>query len=89
MPFQGELSRDNKSVKMAALIPWEEFEERYKKNFSKSGVGHPALSVRMSLAVLIVKEELGVSDRACVGESRRIDITSTSAVSIYNRSTLG
>ena len=66
LPFQGELSRDNKWVKMAALIPWEEFEERYTKNFSRSGVGHPALSVRMALASLIIKEELGASDRACV-----------------------
>lgn len=66
LPFQGKLSRDNKWVKMAALIPWEEFEERYTKNFSRSGVGHPALSVRMALASLIIKEELGASDRACV-----------------------
>ena len=66
LPFQGELAHDNKWVKLAALIPWEQFEERYKQNFSKSGVGMPALSVRMALAALIVKEELGASDRACV-----------------------
>lgn len=66
LPFQGELSRDNKWVKMAALIPWEEFEARYKKNFAKSGTGYPALSVRMALAALIIKEELRASDRACV-----------------------
>ncbi|MCB2218690.1 MAG: glycosyltransferase [Desulfobulbaceae bacterium] len=51
---------------MAALIPWEEFETRYKKNFAKSGTGYPALSVRMALAALIIKEELRASDRACV-----------------------
>lgn len=66
LPFQGELSRDNKWVKMAALIPWEEFEERYKQNFANTGVGHPAFSVRMALAALIIKEELRASDRACV-----------------------
>ncbi len=66
LPFQGELSRDNKWVKMAALIPWDEFEERYRKNFSPSGVGAPALSVRMALAALIIKEELRASDRAAV-----------------------
>lgn len=66
LPFQGELSRDNKWVKMAAFIPWEEFEERYKQNFSNTGIGHPALSVRMALAALIIKEELGASDRSCV-----------------------
>jgi IS5 family transposase len=68
LPFQGELSRDNKWVKLATLIPWEEFEDRYRKNFSKNGVGNPALSVRMALAALIIKEELGASDRGCVGQ---------------------
>jgi len=66
MPFQGHLSRDNKWVKLAALIPWEQFEGRYQKNFSKRDTGYPALSVRMALAALIIKEELGVSDRDCV-----------------------
>jgi transposase, IS5 family len=66
LPFQGELFRDNKWVKLAALIPWKQFEELYKENFSKSGTGHPVLSVRMALAALIIKEELRASDRACV-----------------------
>ena len=66
LPFHGELAPDNKWVKLAALIPWAQFEDRYKKNFSRSGTGHPALSVRMALAALIIKEELGVSDRLCV-----------------------
>jgi hypothetical protein len=66
LPFHGELSRENKWVRMAALIPWDEFEERYKKSFSASGVGAPALSVRMALAALIIKEELSASDRAAV-----------------------
>jgi transposase, IS5 family len=38
LPFQGELSPDNKWVKMAALVPREEFEERYRKNCSSSNV---------------------------------------------------
>ena len=68
LPFQGQLSPENKWVKLAALIPWEKFEGCYQKNFSKRGTGHPALSVRMALAALIIKEELGVSDRACVDQ---------------------
>lgn len=68
LPFQGELSPGNKWVRMAALIPWGEFEERYRKNFSSSNVGHPALCVRMALAALIIKEELGASDRACIDQ---------------------
>jgi hypothetical protein len=45
LPFQGHLPRNNKWVKLSALIPWEQFEERYQKNFSKRDTGHPALSV--------------------------------------------
>ena len=66
LPFHGQLSPDNKWVKLAALIPWEQFEEHYKKNFSNCDVGQSARSARMALAALIIKEELGASDRACV-----------------------
>lgn len=66
LPFDGELSPDNKWVKLAALIPWEQFEGRYRKNFSDRGAGNSALSVKMALAALIIKEQLRASDRACV-----------------------
>lgn len=66
LPFEGQLSPDNKWIKLARLIPWEQFEESYQENFSDSGVGNPALSVRMALAALIIKEDLGLSDRDCV-----------------------
>ncbi len=66
LPFQGHLSRNNKWVKLSTLVPWEQFEARYQKNFFNLGIGHPALSVRMALAALIIKEELGASDRACI-----------------------
>ena len=35
LPFQGHLSRKNKRVKLAVLIPWEQLEERYQKNFTE------------------------------------------------------
>ncbi|MDJ0785132.1 MAG: IS5 family transposase [Desulfosarcinaceae bacterium] len=66
LPFEGRLSPDNKWIKLSRLIPWEQFEESYQENFSDSGVGNPALSVRMALAALIIKEDLGLSDRDCV-----------------------
>jgi hypothetical protein len=39
LPFEGGLSADNKWIKLAKLIPWEQFEENYKKNFSDSDLG--------------------------------------------------
>lgn len=66
MPFEGGLAADNRWIILVKLIPWEQFEESYHRNFSNSDVGNPALSVRMALAALIIKEDLGKSDRDCV-----------------------
>lgn len=56
----------NRWVQLARMIPWHEFEEQYCKNLSGSGHGPPALSVRMALGALIIKERLGVTDEECV-----------------------
>lgn len=34
VPFEEKLATDNRWVIMSKLIPWEEFEEEYAKNFS-------------------------------------------------------
>ena len=51
-----KLSGENRWVIMASLIPWEEFEQEYAKNFSEE-MGAPALPFRMALGALIIKEE--------------------------------
>jgi hypothetical protein len=65
LPFEGKLSQDNRWVIMANLIPWEEFEEEYAKNFAED-IGAPALPFRIALGSLIIKEKLGISDRETV-----------------------
>jgi hypothetical protein len=65
LPFEGKLSQDNRWVIMANLIPWDEFEEEYAKNFSRD-MGAPALPFRVALGSLIIKERLGTSDRETV-----------------------
>ncbi len=70
LPFGGKLLASNRWVRLAHLIPWQKFETAYRANFSKSGQGPPALSVRMALATLIIKERLGVSDEECVEQIR-------------------
>ena len=47
------------------MIPWEEFEGEYAKNF-KEEKGAPAKSFRIALGALIIKERLGISDRETV-----------------------
>ncbi len=64
-----KLSCENRWVIMAELIPWEEFEEEYAKQF-KLEKGAPAKPFRMALGALIIKEQLGISDRETVEQIR-------------------
>ncbi|NEP81442.1 MAG: hypothetical protein F6K39_26725 [Okeania sp. SIO3B3] len=47
LPFNGQLSPENRSCVMASLIPWQKFEDEYAINFSTER-GAPALSFRMA-----------------------------------------
>ncbi|MCP4748914.1 MAG: transposase, partial [Desulfobacteraceae bacterium] len=70
LPFEERLRSDNRWVKLAKFNPWKEFEIAYAKNFSSSGVGPPAKSVRIALGALIIKEKLGTSDEETVEQIR-------------------
>ena len=70
LPFGGKLRSDNRWVRMAKFIPWEEFERDYCKSFKDSGLGPPAKSVRVALGALIIKERLGTSDEETVEQIR-------------------
>ena len=59
LPFSGKLRSDNRWVKLAKFIPWDEFEPDYRQAASKSSLGPPAKSVRIALGALIIKERLG------------------------------
>lgn len=61
LPFGGKLDPNNRWVKLADAIPWHVAEERYVKKFP-SKRGAPALTVRMALGALLIKEKLGLSD---------------------------
>jgi len=69
LPFGGKLSGDNRWVKMAELIPWDEFEADYAEQLSE-GMGAPAKSFRMALGALMIKERLGTSDAETVEQIR-------------------
>jgi hypothetical protein len=62
LPFGGKLRSDNRWVKLAKFIPWEEFETEYAKTLASQDKGPPAMSVRVALGTLIIKERLGTSD---------------------------
>jgi IS5 family transposase len=70
LPFNGGLRSDNRWVKIAKFIPWDEFESLYSKSLSGSQMGSPALSVRIAIGALIIKERLGTSDEETVEQIR-------------------
>jgi hypothetical protein len=70
LPFNGGLRSDNRWIKIAKFIPWDEFESLYSKSLSGSQMGSPALPVRIAIGALIIKERLGTSDEETVEQIR-------------------
>jgi IS5 family transposase len=68
LPFGGKLRSDNRWVRLAKLIPWEEIEEQYADNFADSGMGAPAKAARIALGALIIQEKLGLTDEETVAQ---------------------
>jgi hypothetical protein len=66
LPFGGKIRSDNRWVKLAKFIPWADFEPAYAKSLASTDKGPPAMSVRIALGALIIKERLGVSDEETV-----------------------
>lgn len=69
LPFGGKLSSENRWAKLSELMPWEEIESEYSKQFSRD-MGAPAKSVRVALGALIIKEKLGLTDEETVEQIR-------------------
>ena len=65
LPFSGSLSADNRWVRLAHIIPWEEIEKDYAFLFP-SDRGNVAKPVRMALGSLIIQAKCGYSDRETV-----------------------
>jgi IS5 family transposase len=70
LPFAGKLRSDNRWVKLAKQIPWEEIEDLYASSLCGSGKGAPALSVRIAFGAMVIKEKLGLSDEETVEQIR-------------------
>lgn len=69
LPFGGKLRADNRWVKLAELMPWEQIEERYARLFDED-TGAPALSARIAVGSLIIKEKLRLTDEETVEQIR-------------------
>jgi IS5 family transposase len=65
LPFGSKLSGDNRWIKLAEIIPWDELEDDYAAQFCK-GFGAPAKPFRMALGALIIKARLELTDEELV-----------------------
>ena len=69
LPFSGHLRSDNRWIILAGQIPWHQIEQAYGELFCEDN-GCPALSARIALGALLIKERLGISDRETVEQIR-------------------
>lgn len=64
-PMGLHMNPDNRWIKLADRIPWDEFEGKYAKLFP-SGTGNVAKPLRMALGALIIQTKFQFSDRELV-----------------------
>ncbi len=64
-PFEQELDKENRWVKLAELIPWDELASVYASKL-RSNEGRKSVDIRHVLGALIVKHKLGLDDRGTI-----------------------
>ena len=64
-PFGGRLRKDNRWVRLAAIMPWEYIEKVYIQNLSEE-TGRPAISSRIAFGAIFIKEFCHLTDAGTV-----------------------
>jgi hypothetical protein len=64
-PFQLRLDKDNRWVKLAGIIPWDELAGIYYQSMS-SDQGAPSIDARIVIGAMIIKHKLKLDDREVV-----------------------
>jgi transposase, IS5 family len=65
-PFGRGLDPENRWVRLAELIPWEEIEDAYAKKFRRGGA--PAKPSRLAFGSLLIQRRLNISDAETVAQ---------------------
>jgi len=63
-PFGGRLDPDNRWLRIAEMIPWDELEMEYAK--ALSDIGRPATDARLLIGLMLLKHMTDESDREIV-----------------------
>ncbi len=67
VPFEMQLDRDNRWVKLSQIIPWPEFGAAYEQNLKpRSSGGRPPKPSQLVIGAVIIKHKLGLSDEETV-----------------------
>jgi hypothetical protein len=64
-PFKTKLDKENRWVKLAEVIPWDELAGVYSKHLRKD-TGRKSVNIRTVIAALIVKHKLRLDDRGTI-----------------------
>jgi transposase, IS5 family len=64
-PFDIELDKNNRWIKLASMIPWDSLASVYAKNL-ESDKGRLSVDIRMVIGAIIIKHKLKLSDRETV-----------------------
>lgn len=64
-PFDTQLDTENRWVKLATLIPWDELAAVYSRNL-KDGSGRLTVDIRIVIAAIIIKHKLRLDDRGTI-----------------------
>ena len=64
-PFGGGLSQENRWVKLAKLLPWDEMTSVYAKNMAQK-MGRKAINPRVAVGTLIIKHMLRTTDEETI-----------------------
>jgi hypothetical protein len=64
-PFETELDKENRWVKLAAVIPWDNLAEVYSRKL-QNNAGRKSVNIRTVIAALIVKHKFNLDDRGTI-----------------------
>ena len=67
LPFGGKLRKDNRWVRLAAMMPWEYIDEVYARNMNEE-TGRRAITSRIAFGALFIKEYCNLKDESTVAE---------------------
>lgn len=66
-PFEQQLTKENRWVKLSSLLPWDSIVHLYNKQFT-SKEGRPPINGRVVIGAVIIKHMLDLSDRETIAQ---------------------